>query len=191
MVATQRDGRRAWTANMQDGTVTEYDVDTRTTKRTYPVAADDEAIAASPGGVEIWVGSNTAKTVTVIDGPKATPITTLTGFSMPYRVAISRSGRTAVVSDPVANQLRLFDLATKKELAVIDLATAPGVGKPAIGTSSGPEGIAFDPISDVAYITLHGTNQVAALDVRQKKIVGVGSVGAGPDGIAFSPLERQ
>ena len=59
MVTAQRDGRRAWTSNIGDGTVTEFDIDTRTTKRTYKVAPDDESIAATPGGVQLWVGSNT------------------------------------------------------------------------------------------------------------------------------------
>jgi YVTN family beta-propeller protein len=191
MVAVQRDGRRAWTANMQDGTVTEYDIDRRVTRRTFAVAPGDEAIAASPGGVEVWVGSNTNKTVTVIDGAKATPITTLTGFGMPYRVGISRSGRTALVSDPVSNQLRLFELATKKEVGVIDLAKEKGVGTSTGATGARPEGITFDPISEFAYVTLHGTNQVVAVDVGKRKVAGFGAVGAGPDGIAFSPLVKR
>src|SRR5690348_13339160 len=66
MVAAQRDGRRAWTANIQDGTVTEYDIDRRSTGRTYAAAPMDEGIAVTPGGMEVWVGSNSAHTVTVL-----------------------------------------------------------------------------------------------------------------------------
>src|SRR3954454_20126111 len=61
MVTVQRDGRRAWTSNVADGTVTEYDVDTRSTRRTINVAPNVEGIAATPGGVQVWVGSNDAK----------------------------------------------------------------------------------------------------------------------------------
>ena len=55
----------------------------------------------------------------------------------------------------------------------------------------GPEGVTFDPIADFAYVTLHGTNQVVAVDLGRLKVVGVGPVGAGPDGIAYSQLTQR
>jgi DNA-binding beta-propeller fold protein YncE len=190
MVTAQRDGRRAWTANIGDGTVTEYDIDTRTTKRTYKVAPDDESISATPGGVQVWVGSNTAKTVTVVNAADATIVATLGGFGRPYRVGVSRTGRSvAVVSDPDSNRVFLFDVGTRRELARIELANEKGIGSPA--TKSLPEGIAFDPIADFAYVTLHGTNQVVAIDLRTQRVAGFGSVGTGPDGIAYSPYLRR
>jgi DNA-binding beta-propeller fold protein YncE len=189
MVTVQRDGRRAWTANIADGTVTEFDIDTRSTKRTFAVAPNDEAIAATPGGVQVWVGSNTAKTVTVVNGADARILGTISGFGHPYRVGISRTGRAALVSDPPSNRIWVYDVATRKELAQIDIAAQQGVGSPA--ATAGPEGITFDPIADYAYVTLHGTNQVLALDLRTRKVTGFGSVGAGPDGIGFSPQVRR
>ena len=189
MVTVQRDGRRAWTSNVADGTVTEFDVDTRTTKRTFAVAPNVEGIAATPGGVQVWVGSNTAKTVTVVNGADARILGTIGGFGHPYRIGVSRSGRVALVSDPPSNRIWIYDVATRKELAQIDLAGQTGVGSPA--AQAGPEGIAFDPITEYAYVTLHGTNQVVAIDLRTRKVMGFGSVGAGPDGIGFSPQVRR
>jgi YVTN family beta-propeller protein len=189
MVTVQRDGRRAWTSNITDGTVTEFDVDTRTTKRTFPVAPNVEGIAATPGGVQVWVGSNSAKTVTVVNGADAKILGTIGGFGQPYRLGSSRTGRVVLVSDPPANRVWIFDTGTRKELAQIDLANEKGVGSPA--NQAGPEGITFDPITEYAYVTLHGTNQVVAIDLRTRKAMGFGSVGAGPDGIAFSPYVRR
>jgi YVTN family beta-propeller protein len=191
MVTVQRDGRRAWTSNVADGTVTEYDVDTRSTRRTFKVAPNVEGIAATPGGVQVWVGSNEAKTVTILDGATATSIGTIVGFGMPYRVGSSRTGRVIVVSDPIANKIFMYDTGTRRELGQVDLSKETGVGKPTTGTSAGPEGITFDPITDLAYVTLHGTNQVVAVDLVARKVVGFGDVGTGPDGIAFSPLVRR
>ena len=189
MVTVQRDGRRAWTSNIADGTVSEFDVDTRTTKRTFAVAPNVEGIAATPGGVQVWVGSNTAKTVTVVNGADAKILGTIGGFGQPYRVGVSRSGRVALVSDPPSNRIWIYDVGTRKELAQIDLAGQTGVGSPA--AQAGPEGITFDPIAEYAYVTLHGTNQVVAIDLRTRKVMGFGSVGAGPDGIGFSPQVRR
>jgi YVTN family beta-propeller protein len=189
MVTVQRDGRRAWTSNVADGTVTEFDVDTRTTKRTFNVAPNVEGISATPGGVQVWVGSNTAKTVTIVNGADAKILGTIAGFGHPYRVGVSRTGRVVLVSDPASNRIWIYDTGTRRELAQIDLAGQKGVGSPA--ASAAPEGITFDPIADYAYVTLHGTNQVVAIDLRTRKVNGFGSVGAGPDGIGFSPHVRR
>jgi YVTN family beta-propeller protein len=195
MVAVQRDGRRAWTANIQDGNVTEFDLVGRRTVRTFPAASMDEGIAVTSGGSQLWVGSNDEHTVTVIDVANAKPIETLRGFGSPYRIGISRTGRIAVVNDPVTNRIWLFEAPTRKLLADLDLKDAPGVtasagGAPG-GVGAGPQGVTFDPIADFAYVTLHGTNQVAAVDLTLLKVVASGSVGAGPDGIAYSPLVRR
>lgn len=193
MVAAQRDGRRAWTSNIQDGTVTEYDLDRRSTGRTYAAAPMDEGIAVTPGGAEVWVGSNSAHTVTVLNAARGTPMDTLTGFGSAYRVGISRSGLMAVISDPESNRIWLYDVGSRRQRAEIDLAKVDGVrgpaGSPGAAKAS-PEGIAFDPIADVAYVTLNGTNQVVAVDLHQRKVIGFGPVGAGPDGVAYSPYVR-
>ena len=195
MVTLKRDARLAWTANIADSSVTEFDLAARRTVRTFPAAPSDEGIATTPGGLLLWVGSNTAKTVTVFDMPSAKPIATLTGFGFPYRIGISRTGRVAVVNDPTSNKIWIYDVGSRRELAQIDLSKAEGV-KPTTGgqpgqTGAGPEGITFDPIADIAYVTLHGTNQVAAVDLSTYKVIGAGAVGAGPDGIAYSPIVRQ
>jgi YVTN family beta-propeller protein len=195
MVAVRRDGRRAWTANIQDGNVTEFDLELRRTGRSFSAAPMDEGIAATPGGTQVWVGSNTQHTVTVLDAASGTAIDTLTGFGFPYRIGISRSGRVAVVNDPVSNRIWVYEVGTRRQLAEIDLSKVEGVRTPAGGQpgqdGAGPEGVTFDPVSDFAYVTLHGTNQVVAVDLTQLKVTGFGPVGAGPDGVAFSPLAPQ
>jgi YVTN family beta-propeller protein len=195
MVAVRRDLRRAWTGNIQDGTVTEFDLDTRRTGRTFPAASMDEGIAATPGGVQVWVGSNDQHIVTVLEAATGNKLATIEGFGMPYRIGVSRSSRVAIVNDPVKNRIWIYEVGTRKLLAEIDLAKEQGV-RPTTGgqpgqEGAGPEGVAFDPIADFAYVTLHGTNQVVAVDLTRLKVTGVGSVGAGPDGIAFSPLARR
>ncbi|MDB4916588.1 MAG: hypothetical protein JWM95_4232 [Gemmatimonadetes bacterium] len=196
MVTVRRDGKKAWTANIGDGSVTEFDLETLRTVRSLPAAPNDEGIATTPGGVLLWVGSNSAKTVTIIDTEKGETTATLKGFGAPYRIGISRTGRVAVVCDPTSNKLWLYEVGTNRSLATIDLAKEKDIAKPVGSTTpgeegAGPEGVTFDPISDVAYITLHGTNQVIAVDLNTYKVVGAGSVGTGPDGIAFSQLVRR
>lgn len=196
MVATRRDGRRAWTANMTDSSVTEYDVDLRRTVRTYKAAPMDEAIAATPAGVQVWVGSNSDKTVTILDAALGTKLAELTGFGSAYRIGISRTGRVAIINDPVRNSIWLYEVGSNKKLAQLDLTRETGVspisrnaGGAAAG--AGPEGVTFDPIADFAYVTLNGTNQVVAIDLSKNKVAGFGTVGDAPDGIAYSPVVRR
>ena len=192
MVAVRRDGRHAWTANIQDGTVTEFDLELRRTGRSFPAASMDEGIATTPGGTQVWVGSNDQHVVTVLDAANTQKLATIEGFGFPYRIGISRSGRVAVVNDPVSNRIWIYEVPTRKRLEEIDLSKVSGIKVPTGGQpgqeGAGPEGVTFDPIADFAYVTLHGTNQVVAVDLSQLKVVGFGPVGAGPDGIAYSPM---
>jgi YVTN family beta-propeller protein len=196
MVATRRDGRRAWTANIADSSVTEFDVDARRTVRTYHAAPMNEGIAVTPGGIEVWVGSNTAKTVTILDAVKGVALDSIVGFGFPYRIGISRTTGVAVINDPVSNRIWLYDVPSRRRLAELDLSKAEGLrvlpstgGAPG-SAGAGPEGVTFDAIANFAYVTLNGTNQVVAVDLGTRKIVGFGSTGSAPDGIGFSPLVR-
>ncbi len=195
MVAVRRDGRRAWTANIADGSVTEFDLESRRTLRTYPAASMDEGIAVTPGGVQVWVGSNDQHVVTVIEAASTNKIATLDGIGFAYRIGISRSGRVAVLADPTSNRIWIYEVPSRKRIAEIDLSKEQGVKFAPTGAAGqegvGPEGVTFDPIADFAYVTLHGTNQVVAVDLGRLKVVGVGPVGAGPDGIAYSQLTQR
>jgi DNA-binding beta-propeller fold protein YncE len=195
MVAVLRDGRRAWTANIADGTVTEFDLARRLTGRTFPAAPNDEGIAATPGGTQVWVGSNEQHTVTVLDTREGKQIASLDGFGRPYRIGITRSGRFAVVNDPASNRIWVYEVPSRDRVAEIDLSREAGVAAAGAGgggapgqTGAGPEGVTFDPIADFAYVTLNGTNQVVAVDLAQMRVAGFGPVGAGPDGIGYSAL---
>ncbi|MES2180277.1 MAG: YncE family protein [Gemmatimonadota bacterium] len=191
MVAVRRDGKRAWTANIGDGNVTEFDLEARKTVRQLPAAANDEGIATTPGGILLWVGSNSEKTVTIIDTQKGATIGTLTGFGAPYRIGISRTGRVAVVNDPTANKIWLYEIGTNRLLATVDVAKLEGLTVRTGQAGAGPEGVTFDPIADIAYITLNGSDQVLALDLVTHKVLGIGPVGTAPDGISYSPLVRK
>jgi len=195
MIAVRRDGKRGWTANIADGNITEFDLDARRTVRTLPAAPNDEGIATTPGGILVWVGSNSEKTVTIIDTEKGEKVGTITGVGSPYRIGISRTGRVAVVNDPGGNSVWLYEIGSNRQLARVELGKEKKIvladgGPPGIA-GAGPEGVTFDPIADIAYVTLHETNQVAAIDLVKFTVADVGSVGKGPDGIAYSPLVRK
>jgi len=79
----------------------------------------------APDGSTVWAGSNTNGTVSVIDTKTGTIIETLSGFSLPYRLAISPDGRTAIICDPQGNAIHVADVALRKVVWKLD-----GLGSP-------------------------------------------------------------
>ncbi len=100
MVVLTADGRRAYTSNVGDGTVSELDVTNRAFVRSFAVAPLVEGIGVTPDGKEVWVGSDSVKTVSIVPTASATVAATVTDFGFPYRVAMTPDSRTAVISDP-------------------------------------------------------------------------------------------
>lgn len=176
MVAVTADGRRGYTANVPDGTITELDLTAGTQLRSLPVSSVTEGVAVTPDGREVWVGSNNQHTVTVVDTRSWKAVDTLAAAGLPYRIAISPDGRTAVVPGPTGGLVRIFDVATRTERAVVDF----GGG----GASQGPVGSTITADGAYAFIALQGTNEAAMIDLATGQELRRFATGAGPDGIA-------
>lgn len=179
MLTASADGRRAYTANIVAGTITEIDLENRRTGRTLAIAPMVEGIALSPDGTQLWVGSNQAHTVSIVDTERWEVVSTLPSPGMPYRIAFTPDGRRAVVTSPMAGVIRLFDVAGRKEIAALPAV----VGSAA---SAGPVGVAISADGAHAYVTLQNTDQVAVVDLARAELVARLPTGGGPDGIAHA-----
>lgn len=176
MVAVTADGRRGYTANVPDGTITELDLVAGTTLRSLPVASVTEGVAVTPDGREVWVGSNDRHTVTVVDTRSWKAVDTLMAPGLPYRIAIAPDGKTAVVPGPMGGVVRLFDVATREERAAVDF----GIG----GESQEPVGSSITRDGAYAFVALQGTNEAAMVDLATGRELRRFATGDGPDGIA-------
>jgi DNA-binding beta-propeller fold protein YncE len=184
MLALVPGGSRIYTTNIRDGTLTELDVASRTPLRVMPVAPVVEGLAVTPTGDEVWIGSNEDKTVSVFDVESGKVAAELTGFGFPYRISITPDGALAIVADPVRGEVWLFDVATREERARVSVAESTDAEGPS------PQGITISRDGRVAYVTLGGRDQVAAIDLETASILATMPTGAGPDGIGYSPLTR-
>ena len=72
--------------------------------------------------------------------------------------------------------VRIFDVATRRERAVVDF----GAG----GESQGPVGSTITSDGAYAFIALQGTNEAAMVDLATGQELRRFPTGAGPDGIA-------
>jgi len=172
MVGVTADGKRAWTANVGSGGVSEMDLAGNKHVRAIPVAPRVEGIAVVPNGKEVWAGSNTNGTVSIIDAASGAIVDTLTGFSLPYRLAISADGRIAMICDPQANKVHVADVAQHKVIWSLE-----GLGS--------PRGVTIAPDGKTAFVTLNSDRTVAVVDLTTRTILRKIAVGASPDGVGF------
>ena len=120
MVAITADGKRAFTSNIGGGGVSEIDLAGKALARVIPVAPRVEGIAVTPDGSAVWAGSNTNGTVSIIETRTGAIAQTLTGFTLPYRLAMSADGRTAIICDPQADMIHVADVGQRKVVWTLD-----------------------------------------------------------------------
>jgi len=190
MLALTGDGRRVYVSNIVDGTITEIDLELGKPLRQVPIADFVEGITVNPDGALVWIGSNKDKTVSVFDPESGTIVATLDGFGFPYRMAVTPDSRTVVLSDPASGEIRIVDVATREERHRIVVPKDGVLPSAEIPGSPAPEGIALSRDNRMAYVSLQGMNQAAAIDLATGSIVALFDTGGWPDGIGYSPLTR-
>jgi YVTN family beta-propeller protein len=177
MVGVTADGKRAFTANIGSGSISEIDLERRAFVRSIAVGPRSEGVAVAPDGGTVWVGSNTNGTVSVVDTRTGTIVETLTGFQLPYRLAISPDGRTALICDPQGNAVHVADVAQRRVVWSLD------------GLAS-PRGVNISPDGTTAFVTLAGESKVGIIDLESRRLVRSVGVGASPDGVWYGPAPR-
>ena len=178
MVSLRADRKIGYTSNIRGNSISEVNLETGAT-RALTVGAQPEGIGARPDGREVWAGSNTEGTITIVDVPSWSVAATIAVGERPYRVSISPDGSHAVASLTASNRVRIYYVATRKEAATVDI---PAAG----GQEAQPVGIAFSRDGRFAYVACQGTGAVAVIDVRAAKLVRTVSVGPGPDAVAIA-----
>jgi len=190
MLAMDAKGERIYTTNIVEGSITEIDVAAREPVRTMEIAPYVEGIAVNPDGALLWIGSNQDKTVNVFDPELGKIVATLEGFGFPYRMAVTPDSRTAVLSDPASGEIRIIDVATRAERHRVVVPKEGVLDSAEIPDSPAPEGIALSRDNRLAYVSLQGKNQAAAVDLETGVITAVFPTGGWPDGIGYSPIRR-
>jgi YVTN family beta-propeller protein len=140
--------------------------------RQIPVAPQTEGIAITPDGREVWVGSNQAGTVTVIETATGRTAATIPDLGMPYRVTISPDGKWALIPDPPGNRVHVIDVAARKPTGVIT-----GIGS--------PRGVDIAADNRTAFITLGPEGEVVVADIVERTVIARHKVGAAPDGVGW------
>lgn len=157
--------------NSGDATLSLLDVAQGTEIRRVPVLREPHHVALVPGGRELLVGDAGGNELLFLD-PATAEIRRRMPMADPYQLGFSPNGRWLVVTGLARNQVDVY------EAASMTLAKRFPIGKM-------PSHLAYSPDSSVTYVTLQGTNRVAAFDLVRMAPLWSVEVGAAPAGIIW------
>ncbi len=129
-------GRRIWTVNPDNDTVTAIDADTLVKELEVPVCDDPRSLATSSAG-EIWVACRDDDRVAILDGA-GLPLTELVldYGSAPAGIAFTPDGTTAFLALEGKGELLRFDGTTRQQTGRLQLGPGPrALGVSADGTT--------------------------------------------------------
>jgi YVTN family beta-propeller protein len=172
MLGITADGKHLFASNVPWGGITEIDLAGKSFSRDLAVAPQTEGVAVAPDGATVWVGSNSAGTVSVVETKSWTVAATLSGLGMPYRIGVSPNGAIAVICDPQQNAIHIADVSSRKIVG-------------SVGSLPSPRGVFIAPDNRTAFVTFGGDNSVGIIDLMERTLKTKFPVGTSPDGVAY------
>lgn len=186
MLALDAKGNRVYSADIQPGTVTQFELSTGKKLGVAKVCANSEGIAITPDGRWIWAGSLSEGTISVVD-TKDLSVKNYSAPTNPYRVHVSSNGKYALVPAPQSGGLGVYNPANPSKYDHIPMSndTIKFEGRV---PNPGPVGVTTHPNGKYVYCAVHWSYGVAVVDLDAKKVVGKIEAGTSPDGVAVSTV---
>ncbi|GAA0471266.1 hypothetical protein GCM10009096_10280 [Parasphingorhabdus litoris] len=177
MVVVTPDKNRAFTSNMQSGTVSVLDLERNRKITDVEAGTEPEGIAVTPDGKTVWVADRRSDSLYVFDAQTLEELTVLKTGKFPIRVAISPDGKTAVTSNYADGALGLFDVASRKPKGQIKVSGTP---------DSGQVTILFSADGQRLYVAETELNRIAEIDMIEGKLIGRLAGGTNGDGLGIA-----
>lgn len=157
--------------NSGDATLSVLDMAHGTELRRVPVLREPHHVALSPDGADLLVGDAGANEMLFLD-PRTGDIRRRVPMADPYHLAFSPNGKWLTVTGLARNQVDLYDAASMALVKRFPL-------------SSMPSHVTYAPDSSMAYVTLQGTDRLAAIDIKRQAVNWIAEVGATPAGVIW------
>ncbi len=171
-------GSTGYSTNGAADRVTAFRLDSQIAYAQHPVGPRPEAIAVTADGREVWVGSNAAGTVSILDPQTGDLRTIADGFRWPYRIVFTPDESRVLVPDLRGGELRILPRAGDTPAATIDL---PGAV---------PQGLVVHPSGRYAFQSLNLEDRIAIVDLDAARVIGYLPAGSRPDGIVYSAFRH-
>lgn len=161
----------ALVVNSGGASVSVVDMATRTELRRVPVLREPHHVALSPDGRELLVGDSGGNEMLFLD-PATGEIKHRMPVADPYQIGFSPDGRWLTVNGIARNQVDVYDAATMRLAHRFPL-------------SSMPSHMAYAPDGSVVYVSLQGSDKLAALDLTRMTVLWTADVGRTPAGVLW------
>ena len=177
MVAISADAARAYTANIESGTVSVIDLEAGAKLRDLAVGGKPEAIALADGGKTLWVGDLEGHRVQAFDTTSFEKLAEVKTGAVPIRVAASPDGKWVVTSNVMAGTLTVIDAKTRAKARDITVSGRPQAGQVTI---------LFSADGKRLYAAETGADQVAEIDLASGEVLRRLPAGKNGDGLAIA-----
>jgi YVTN family beta-propeller protein len=181
MVAVTPDGRRAFTANIPDGTVSVLDLAARHKIRDIQVGGNPEGIALTPDGRTLWVGDLQGARVQAFDADSYEKLAELPTGRAPIRVLASPDGRWIVTSNFATGTLTVIDARTRTVARELSVSGEQQAGQVTI---------LFSADGRLLYVAETGRNTIAEVELASGTVRRRLPAGRNGDGLAIAPALR-
>jgi len=179
-VAAAPDGTTAFVADGASGTITMVDLKNRAVIRTINTQPGRRfpSLSPAPTSAELLVAGDAGDQLQVVDAETGRLKRTL---------QVSPASAAAVFSP--TGELAYLPRLGRAEVTIVSTASGNSVGS--ISLPGEPAGIGISRDGAKAFVAIPSKDQVAVLDLTQKKVSALVSVDSGPTRVAVSPLQSR
>lgn len=162
----------AFVVNSRSASVSLIDMTRLAELRRIPVLREPHHVALSPDGKSLLVGDTVGNEIFLLD-PNTGAVQRRLPIADPYQLGFSPNGKWLVVNGLARNQVDVYDAATMKLAKRFPMASMPSH-------------LAFSPDSSKVYVSLQGTNRLAAIDLSRLAVIWNVPVGNTPAGVVWN-----
>ncbi len=184
MLAVSTDRTRLYCSNMRDGSVSAFDFKTGQKIKDVKTGKECEGVGVTPDGRWVWAGNRAEDTISIIDTKTLEVTKRIPSPGFPYRVQFTPDGKFALIPHAQASSLVVADVAKQEIVKSIPLGLTK-IDKPSTA------GVFPHPDNRHAFVTVRNDNSMLVLDLVSGQTLGRVEVQASPDGVAYSPVQRQ
>ena len=184
MLALSTDRTRLYCSNMKDGSVSAFDFKTGQKIKDVKTGRECEGVGVTPDGRWVWAGNRAEDTISIIDTRSLEVVKQIKSPGFPYRVQFTPDGKLALIPHAQASSLVVADVAKQEILKSIPLGLTK-IEKPSTA------GVFPHPDNRHAFVTVRNDNSMLVLDLQTGQTLARVQVQNSPDGVTYSPVQRQ
>ena len=154
-----------------DASLSVIDMAHQTELRRIPVLREPHHLMLSPDARSLLVGDSAGNEILFLD-PRDFALQRRVPVADPYQIGFSPDGKFLVVNGLARAQVDVYDAASMKLVKRFPLASMPSH-------------MAFAPDGSVVYVSLQGTDKLAAIDLHAMSVLWVVPVGHAPAGVLW------